>query len=259
MKVKKFVIFINILFLFGCSNSSYDNGTNLSINKTQKVYKDNGTNNNFSNKKVSLDNGTNILFDDGTNNKKIILKKENVKPKKNIKSNFIVQKKNTSKTNPTIKKTSITKSEPKQSIKKGEIQAKEIVKNTSSPKLTLKNTNFYYPLDKVNISEDFNDTNKGLTFKVNKNSAVFPAAKGMVIFSGNKNGIGKTLFIYHNDGYISIYYNLKTLNVAKGDYIKNLDSSIAYADSSFHFELRKQTKKGIESLNPKNFLQKRRK
>jgi len=244
-KMKKFIFIINILFFFGCSTIVYDDGTSRA-NKIEKSYTDTGINN----KPVPQT----TFFYDGTNSKIVAKKEHNIKTTKKT----IVIKKNPTKLKLNKNNSIIKKTAPKKIVKK--IEANKKYSQKSSPtKTTLKNHPFYYPINNINISEDFSPENKGLTFKVDKNSSVFPAAKGMVIFSGNKSGIGKTLFIYHNDGYISIYYNLKTLNVAKGDYIKQLDQQIAYANSSFHFELRKQTKKGIKSLNPKKYLQKRRK
>lgn len=219
--MRNILIFICLISIFiGCSSSSFrDDGTNRNLIKNTK-FKDDGTN----------------LYD------KSYTKKDKTKKK--------VEKKKTKKT---VKK--IKKEKKNKTVKKEKSNKVYEIKTNSK--------DFFYPVSTVNISKPYKESgtnkNTGLDFKISKNTKIFSCSPGVVIFSGEKNGLGNTIFVYHNDGFISIYYNLNKLKVNKGDYIKNYDTIIAYADDSFHFELRKQNKKGIVTLDPQNKLKKRRK
>ena len=79
----------------------------------------------------------------------------------------------------------------------------------------------------------------------------------MVIFSGDKASLGNALFVYHNNGYVSIYTNLEKLNYKKGDYINSTKDIVAKATNSFGFEFRKRTDDGTVPLDPNKFLKKR--
>lgn len=237
------LLFCFILFFSACTNNFYDDGTNLTSTKQSKKTRDDGTN------RVSQLN-KNSSFDDGTNQYELSKK---TSPKVSTKT----------KTKPVDKKI-IPKKENKVKTD-NKIAISKKIENPKEKLTTVNTTNkdFFYPVNQVNISKAYqesgSDKNSGLDFFLSSNTEIFSCSPGVVIFSGEKNGLGNTLFVYHNDGFISIYYNLSQLKVNKGDYIKNLDTIIAYADTSFHFELRQQTKTGIITLDPKIKLKKRRK
>ena len=102
---------------------------------------------------------------------------------------------------------------------------------TSSTKTTTKTdtkstTDTTYKIPSVNDTKDFlfpiknpvvkkaykEGSYSGIDFTVPKSSDVYAVAPGMVIFSGDKASLGNALFVYHNNGYVSIYTNLEKLN-----------------------------------------------
>lgn len=167
----------------------------------------------------------NSIINDGTNKYKAVLKNEEKKEKEKVKS--LSKKEDNSKT------------------------------TNTSYKLPEGDLDFFYPLNNSEIISE-EATEKGIDFKTKKNVNLKATAKGVVIFAGEKSGIGKTVFIYHNKGYISVFYNLSEINVSKGEYIKSTDNVIAKSSESFHLEIRKQEENSkIKILNPKKILQKR--
>ncbi|MGM0508955.1 MAG: peptidoglycan DD-metalloendopeptidase family protein [Fusobacteriota bacterium] len=278
--MKKILIIIPFLLFLGCSNSHYnkfDNGTNQNTKNTLKE-RDDGTSVIVKNEDLTFDNGTNNYSQEllesieqkntsednskknKTNNKSKYIADKNSVAKNDIENSSSNTKQNSSLEKKDTKK--VEKSTPKKDTKKDTTYLKE--KKQSAKKVVTKtNTqqqreSFFYPVSNIHLDNTNNlEKTKNLKFKLKKEDSIFPAGKGIVIFSGDKGSIGKTLFVYHNNGYISIYYNLKELNVNKGDYIKTLNSKIATASDSFNFELRKQTDDGIVKLNPKDYLQKR--
>lgn len=264
--MKKAGLIIFILFLIGCSSTSIDDGTNIVLGNKGSLYDDDGTNRfartsiirKFDDiEKISIENG--YIERKAINPQEIISKskKQNkIKNKKeseiriskvlvNNKNNQQISKIKPDKNNITVVSNNI----PKQNF-----DSNENIKT---------NINFFYPTQNVEILKDFNNNsiykNPGLDFKVAENTPIKTSAPGLVIFSGKKGALGNSVFVYHNEGFISIYYNLNSLKVEKGDYVKLEDDIIGHANEYFHYELRKQTKDGIVTLNPKNFLQKRRK
>ena len=147
---------------------------------------------------------------------------------------------------------------------------------TTSTKTTTKTdtkstTDTTYKITSVNDTKDFllpiknpvvkkaykEGSYSGIDFTVPKSSDVYAVAPGMVIFSGDKASLGNALFVYHNNGYVSIYTNLEKLNYKKGDYINSTKDIVAKATNSFGFEFRKRTDDGTVPLDPNKFLKKR--
>jgi murein DD-endopeptidase MepM/ murein hydrolase activator NlpD len=117
---------------------------------------------------------------------------------------------------------------------------------------------FLYPINNPSVKKDFDASNfGGIEFNLNSDENIYSIGPGMVIFSGVKPSLGNSIFVYHNDGYVSIYTNLEKLNFKKGDYIRDNNSIIATAKGSFKFELRKRTDKGVVPLDPEDYLKKR--
>ncbi|MBZ4683551.1 MAG: Peptidase family [Fusobacteriaceae bacterium] len=150
--------------------------------------------------------------------------------------------------------------------KKDFIKNENIAKETSLPETkntTLSkdytinsSTNLLYPLSNFTITRNFNENGKkSIEFKSNENK-IHASAPGMVIYSGENSNLGKAIFIYHNNGYISIYSHLTELKYKKGDYIRDTDTTIATFNENFEYELRKRTDKGVIAINPIEILKK---
>lgn len=117
---------------------------------------------------------------------------------------------------------------------------------------------FLFPIKNPVVKKAYKEGSySGIDFTVPKSSDVYAVAPGMVIFSGDKASLGNALFIYHNNGYVSIYTNLEKLNYKKGDYINSTKDIVAKATNSFGFEFRKRTDDGTVPLDPNKFLKKR--
>lgn len=117
---------------------------------------------------------------------------------------------------------------------------------------------FLFPIKNPVVKKAYKEGSySGIDFTVPKSSDVYAVAPGMVIFSGDKASLGNALFVYHNNGYVSIYTNLEKLNYKKGDYINSTKDIVAKATNSFGFEFRKRTDDGTVPLDPNKFLKKR--
>lgn len=117
---------------------------------------------------------------------------------------------------------------------------------------------FLFPIKNPVVKKAYKEGSySGIDFTVPKSSDVYAVAPGMVIFSGDKVSLGNALFVYHNNGYVSIYTNLEKLNYKKGDYINSTKDIVAKATNSFGFEFRKRTDDGTVPLDPNKFLKKR--
>lgn len=117
---------------------------------------------------------------------------------------------------------------------------------------------YLFPVKNPSIKKTYKEgTYSGIDFSVSKDSDIFAVAPGMVIFSGEKASLGKAIFVYHNNGYVSIYTNLEKLNFKKGDYINSSKDIIAKASATFGFEFRKRTEEGTIPLDPNKYLKKR--
>ena len=117
---------------------------------------------------------------------------------------------------------------------------------------------FLFPIKNPVVKKAYKEGSySGIDFTVPKSSDVYAVAPGMVIFSGDKASLGNALFVYHNNGYVSIYTNSEKLNYKKGDYINSTKDIVAKATNSFGFEFRKRTDDGTVPLDPNKFLKKR--
>ena len=117
---------------------------------------------------------------------------------------------------------------------------------------------FLFPIKNPVVKKAYKEGSySGIDFTVPQSSDVYAVAPGMVIFSGDKASLGNALFVYHNNGYVSIYTNLEKLNYKKGDYINSTKDIVAKATNSFGFEFRKRTDDGTVPLDPNKFLKKR--
>ncbi len=89
---------------------------------------------------------------------------------------------------------------------------------------------------------------KGVDIANSSGTTIKAAGKGTVIFSGYKNGYGKTVIINHNNSYKTLYaHNRKLLvntgdNVEKGQSIAEMGSTGRSTGSHLHFEIHKSGK-----------------
>lgn len=117
---------------------------------------------------------------------------------------------------------------------------------------------YLFPIKNPSIKKAYKEGSySGIDFNVPKNTDIYPVAPGMIIFADEKASLGKALFIYHNNGYVSIYTNLEKLNFKKGDYVNSSKDIIARASGNFGFEFRKRTQDGTIPLDPNKYLKKR--
>lgn len=107
--------------------------------------------------------------------------------------------------------------------------------------------------------DPFDGTRKfhtGIDISVNEGTKVKAARKGTVIFSGWKDGYGKTVILRHEDGYITVYaHNSKTIavtgkSVETGELIALSGQTGAVTGAHLHFEIRKY----LTVLDPMRFL-----
>lgn len=251
--MKKYIYITLILVsILSCAPVYYDDGTDV-VTQIKESEKQNQT--------------ITIKFDDGTDfymvtnkNIEVTIAKKHKASKTDVKTgkSSAVKTKTTSKR--PVKVATDKKLATKKWVKKNkEPTLKKEVKTykvDGSKELTL-----YYPVKTVSIIKGFkvsgSDKNSGLDFAVSDNTDLYATAPGVVIFSGKKGSLGNTVIIYHNKGLLSIYYNLKTIKVNKGDYIKSKNSMVGSASGTFHYELRKQSGGKNVVLNPKERLKKR--
>ncbi|MDX9714397.1 MAG: M23 family metallopeptidase [Dissulfurispiraceae bacterium] len=135
--------------------------------------------------------------------------------------------------------------------------------NNNAYKTDSKDDEFKLPLD-VNsrISSYFGVRNdpftgktkmhNGIDIPMPEGTSIMPAADGRVVFSGEKGGYGKTVVIYHENGFMSIYAHNSQNLVKEGD-IVDKQTKIALSGSTgrstgphLHFEVRRD---GV-ALNP---------
>ncbi|MCX5773099.1 MAG: M23 family metallopeptidase [Fusobacteria bacterium] len=112
---------------------------------------------------------------------------------------------------------------------------------------------FYAPVSGVSYVKEGNT----LVYSVANSTQVLPASKGLVIYAGTYPSYGNTLFVYGDNNYVAVYYNLTTLYVKKGDYVTNLSVPVAVASSSFDFEIRKINGTSTTSVDPTSLLKTR--
>lgn len=237
-------------------------------------YSDDGTNRND-------DIINQIIYDDGTTRhasvQKKPYKKEPVnstavssKPKSAAPSKTKTEKKVVSvkkETAPQPKPKVIVKESPQKSTSSGvtaveKTEPKITKTEPRTPAPAAKAGRFYYPTENSSIIKEFSlagdSKNPGIDFSVNGRTAIKASAPGWVIYSGKKSGIdGNLVIVFHNEKYLTIFSNLDSIAVKKGDHISSIDTTIGYASSYYHFEMRQQTDSGIKVLDPKSYLVKR--
>ncbi|MBN2654473.1 MAG: M23 family metallopeptidase [Nitrospirae bacterium] len=125
------------------------------------------------------------------------------------------------------------------------------------------NSEFKVPLDeRTRISSQFGLRNdpftgktkmhNGIDIPMPEGTPIMPAASGRVVFSGDKGGYGKTVVIYHENGFITIYAHNSQNLVKEGDLVDK-NTKIALSGSTgrstgphLHFEVRRD---GV-AINP---------
>ncbi len=86
---------------------------------------------------------------------------------------------------------------------------------------------------------------RGLDIMGKMGTPVHPARDGMVSSTGWKEGLGKTIVILHNDGYITIYGHLSEIIVKEGEYVKRKEiigkvgSTGRSSGPHLHFEVKR--------------------
>ncbi len=271
--MKYYLLILIIPVLISCTAAkSFDDGTNGSLSVNTDILSDDGTTafvSSFYKNEAPLisqnlkDENTNSdskVSNKNSDNKDTASSIEDSNKKTNLKNDKpeieLVSTKDKSKGSKVISKDKAILNE---NSKDKNIKDKK----TEQPKVPKDAPAFFYPVSNIVIKKEFSSSgdskNSGVDFSVGTNENIFASGSGVVIFAGEKNSLGKSVFIYHDKGYISIYYNLSSISVTKGSSVSSSDTVVGTASSSFHFELRHQTSSGIEVLNPKNILQKRRK
>jgi murein DD-endopeptidase MepM/ murein hydrolase activator NlpD len=101
-----------------------------------------------------------------------------------------------------------------------------------------------------------NDEHNGIDIAAKKNSPVFPAQEGMVIFSNILNNYGNTIIISHPNNYYTVYSHLDKSIVIARDYILT-NQVIGYVGQTgnsngphLHFEIWKNN----HILDPRDFI-----
>ncbi len=237
--MKKTILVLSILLLTACKNNEYkgSTGTDQGLKTSAKVH-----------------------FD-GTDYYKIFGKELPEKDSGYTTTTYKIDtntKKNTGKDDTTSNKGTTVTSTTASNVKAdtGTIKTSS---ETTYKVPDLKDTKgFLFPVENFSVKRDYKEgTYSGIDFSVTSNSKIYAVAPGMVIFAGNKASLGNALFIYHNNGYVSLYTNLEKLMYNKGDYINSTDDVIARASGSFGFEFRKRTDDGTVPLDPNQYLKKR--
>ena len=116
-----------------------------------------------------------------------------------------------------------------------------------------------WPVAKGRISSGYGirggRQHEGLDIAAPRGTPIRSVAAGVVVFSGNINGYGRTVVVYHGSGTASVYahnsQNLKSegSRVSKGDAIAKVGSTGKSTGNHLHFEIRKR---GIP-MNPLMF------
>ena len=111
-------------------------------------------------------------------------------------------------------------------------------------------------LSKFSLSQPMN---KGIDIAGKKDSPVFAAADGNVVYAGgNLRGYGKLVILKHEDDYLSAYGNNEVILVKEGDFVStgSIISRVGRSASGkefLHFEIRRDGK----PVNPLRFLPKK--
>lgn len=107
------------------------------------------------------------------------------------------------------------------------------------------------------VITNFNEvTNKGIEFSGRLGDPIVAAADGKVIYSGsNLRTYGNLIILNHNNSFVTVYANNKTLLVKEGDTVKRGQKIAEMGNSEsdkvkLHFELRKNSK----PIDPSNYF-----
>lgn len=227
---KKILLLITITFLISCSGVEYggNSGTDQGVSNAHKV-----------------------KFD-GTDYYKIFGEDAKKDAKKPV----------TTTTKPTTVTKTPTKTSTSTAIQVTTKPTTTVTTSTGTSDYKKPNVNdtkdYLFPIKNPSIKKAYKEGSySGIDFNVPKNTDIYPVAPGMIIFADEKASLGKALFIYHNNGYVSIYTNLEKLNFKKGDYVNSSKDIIARASGNFGFEFRKRTQDGTIPLDPNKYLKKR--
>jgi len=100
------------------------------------------------------------------------------------------------------------------------------------------------------------ENHNGIDIAAQKNSPVFPAQEGMVVFSNILNNYGNTIIISHPNNYYTVYSHLDKALVSERDYIST-NQVIGYVGQTgnsngphLHFEIWKNN----HILDPRDFI-----
>jgi murein DD-endopeptidase MepM/ murein hydrolase activator NlpD len=114
------------------------------------------------------------------------------------------------------------------------------------------------PVDGI-VTKGLNENKEehnGIDIAAKKNSPVFPAQEGMVIFSNILNNYGNTIIISHPNNYYTVYSHLDKSIVIERDYILT-NQVIGYVGQTgnsngphLHFEIWKNN----HILDPRDFI-----
>lgn len=150
---------------------------------------------------------------------------------------------------------------PKASVS-SELEPKRDVRPEDPPPLASSSLGTWrWPLNgslKYRYMERVKERGKGVGIEVNKETAVFAAAPGKVVYSGSGlRGYGKLLIIKHNENFLSVYAHNSQLLSSEGQFIaQGQQIAIIGAEnqsSILHFEVRRKGK----PVDPLKYLPKR--
>ena len=145
----------------------------------------------------------------------------------------------------------------------GNVSSKKIKKKKAkvSKKRRAKSVDWNWPLH-GEVLREFSlsqPINKGIDIAGKKDSPVFAAADGNVVYAGgNLRGYGKLVILKHDGDYLSAYGNNEAILVKEGDSVStgSLISKVgrsASGEEFIHFEIRRDGK----PINPLKFLPKK--
>jgi murein DD-endopeptidase MepM/ murein hydrolase activator NlpD len=98
---------------------------------------------------------------------------------------------------------------------------------------------------------------KGIDIKTKIGSNVYSSSAGLVVFTGDKEGYGKSIIIKHKEGYSTFYAHLQKILVKKGQQVETgtliglVGKTGLTTVPNLHFEIRKNN----DSINPHDILQ----
>ncbi len=101
---------------------------------------------------------------------------------------------------------------------------------------------FGYRIHPISRKRDFHT---GIDIANSSGTLIYAAGNGKVIYSGYKNGYGRTIMIDHGYGYVTVYAHNRTLLAEKGDTVKKgekiakMGRTGTSTGNHLHFEVRK--------------------